>query len=122
MSITKISVLLLYRRLFYTGITSVSRLYWITFWFATLLASIYPLILLIIMALICRPASFFWRQYEGDTDGTCIDYLAWFVIYGGINLLNDIVILLVPIPGILQLQLSWRKKISVAGIMLLGSL
>lgn len=76
----------------------------------------------VVMAVACRPVSYFWTQYQGATGGTCIDYLAFYVIYGGINLLNDVIILLVPIPRIIKLHLSWRKKISVVGIMLLGSL
>lgn len=121
-SSTKISVLLLYRRLFHAGDASMHRVYWAFFWFATFLAVVYPFIMFVVMALACRPVSFFWTQYEGATDGTCIDYLKFYVIYGGVNLLNDAIVLLVPIPRIIALHLSWRKKISVTGIMMLGSL
>lgn len=74
------------------------------------------------MACACRPLSFYWRQYAGDTDGFCIDVLGFYLIIGIINMINDIIILTVPIPRILRLHMNAKKKASVAGIMLLGSL
>ncbi|KAK6615436.1 integral membrane protein pth11-like protein [Botrytis cinerea] len=121
---TKISILLLYRRLFYTGegdMLVINRVFTIMYWAATFFTCIYPIIMWIVMAAACRPLNFFWMQYAGATEGQCIDYLLFFLVFGIVNMINDVIILIVPIPRILKLRMNKRKKFSVAGIMLLGS-
>ncbi|KAM3069088.1 hypothetical protein ACMFMF_009053 [Clarireedia jacksonii] len=121
---TKISVLLLYRRLFYTtnnDMMAINRIFTIMYWIATFFTCVYPFIMWIVMAVACRPLNFFWMQYAGATEGKCINYLMFFLVFGIVNMVNDVIILIVPIPRILKLHMNKRKKFSVAGIMLLGS-
>jgi hypothetical protein len=73
------------------------------------------------MACACRPVSYYWNQYIG-AEGYCIDIKMFFLALGILNMLNDVIILIVPIPRIIDLQLSKRLKASVIGIMLLGGL
>ncbi|KAH7120219.1 hypothetical protein B0J13DRAFT_599485 [Dactylonectria estremocensis] len=115
---TKISVLLLYRRLLYSN-ASPTSMFSILFWVALFLAITYPIILWVTLITACRPISYFWTQYSG-AEGTCINIKLFFLTLGIINMLNDVVILLVPIPRILELQLSRRVKASTIGIMMLG--
>ncbi|GKU22926.1 unnamed protein product [Fusarium langsethiae] len=115
----KISILLLYRRLFPLGINK-SRAYTIMFYIATFLTSCYPFILWITMAFACKPVSFFWNQYIG-AEGKCIDVKLFFLVLGIMNMVNDIIILSVPIPRIWTLQMNNKTKVSVICIMLLGS-
>ena len=117
---TKVSILLLYHRLFRSKADS-NRLFNTMFWIAAFLTSIYPLILWITMACASKPISYYWNQYLG-AKGTCIDTHLFFLLLGIVNMLNDIVVLIVPIPRILQLHLNKRSKASIVGIMLLGSL
>lgn len=122
---TKVSILLLYRRLFYVGETRKvedGKPFVIAFWMATFFTCVYPFIMWIVMACACRPLSFYWRQYTGATDGKCIQVLTFYLAFGIVNMINDIFVLVVPIPRITRLQMNKRKKASVAGIMLLGSL
>jgi hypothetical protein len=116
----KISILLLYRRLFPLGINK-SRAYTIMFYIASFLTTVYPFILWITMAFACKPVSFFWTQYLG-TEGTCIEVKLFFLVLGIMNMMNDIIILSVPIPRIWTLQMNNKTKVSVICIMLLGSL
>ncbi|KAF7905650.1 uncharacterized protein EAF01_006171 [Botrytis porri] len=121
---TKISILLLYRRLFYTGegdMLVFNRIFTIMYWVATSFTCAYPIIMWIVMAAACRPLNFFWMQYAGAKEGKCINTLMFFLIFGIVNMVNDVIILIVPIPRILRLHMNKRKKFSVAGIMLLGS-
>ena len=122
MTTTKISILLLYRRLFHAGRSRTNRLYATAYWSAAGLTMLYPVIMFIVMAAACRPVSFWWEQYLGSTDGTCIDVVLFYLVFGVVNMIVDIVILTVPIPRILALQLNKRKKFSIMGVMLLGSL
>lgn len=109
-----------YRRLFYSK-NSARGTFFYLYWFAFALAVIYPFILWITMACACRPVNYYWNQYIG-AEGYCIDLVRFFLALGIINMLNDVIILIVPIPRIIDLQLSVRLKASVIGIMLLGGL
>ncbi|KAM0201597.1 hypothetical protein ACHAPI_001642 [Fusarium lateritium] len=115
----KISILLLYRRLFPLGIHN-NRVYTLMFWTAAFLTSVYPFILWITMAFACRPVSHFWNQYLG-APGKCIDVKLFFLVLGIMNMVNDIIILTVPIPRIWTLKMNNKTKVSVICIMLLGS-
>ncbi|KAH0426536.1 integral membrane protein pth11-like protein [Colletotrichum camelliae] len=115
---TKVSILLLYRRLFHSK-TGLGQIYSIMFWTATFLTSTYPFILWITMACACRPISFYWTQYLGEK-GSCINVSLFFLLLGIVNMFNDIVLLLVPVPRIWGLHMNKRTKTSIIGIMLLG--
>ncbi|KAF4958721.1 hypothetical protein FSARC_10946 [Fusarium sarcochroum] len=115
----KISILLLYRRLFPLSRDN-NRLYTLLFWVASFTTTVYPFILWIVMACACRPISHFWNQYLGS-EGKCIDVKLFFLVLGIMNMINDIIILTVPIPRIWTLQVNKKTKVSIIGIMLLGS-
>lgn len=73
------------------------------------------------MASACKPLHYFWDRFSGVT-GTCIDTATFFLALGIINLLNDIVVLAIPIPHIWTLQMSKQRRLAVIGILLLGGL
>lgn len=92
-------------------------------WTAAFFVVAYPLTFVIGMANCCEPVSFYWSQFSGNTDGHCpLNTGLFFVVMAIINLFIDFFILVLPIPSILRLQMSWRKKAGVCGIMLLGGL
>ncbi|KAF7552937.1 hypothetical protein G7Z17_g3963 [Cylindrodendrum hubeiense] len=115
---TKISILLLYRRLL-SSASSLKSLFFILYWLALFLAIAYPIVLWVTLSTACTPISYYWNQYIG-AEGHCINIKLFFLALGIINMLNDVMILIVPIPRILELQLSKRLKISTICIMLLG--
>ncbi|KAI5467815.1 hypothetical protein BGZ63DRAFT_431366 [Mariannaea sp. PMI_226] len=117
---TKISILLFYRRLYYSKSAKKSAFFFL-YWAAVGLTAAYPVVLWITMACACRPISFYWNQYIG-AEGSCIDLTRFFLAVGIVNMLNDIFILFVPIPRIIDLHLTKRLKASVIGIMMLGGL
>ncbi|KAF5667068.1 hypothetical protein FHETE_5771 [Fusarium heterosporum] len=114
---TKVSILLFYRRVFTRGGVT----FRVAFWFGTILVMSYPIIFAFTMGFSCRPLSHFWTQVEG-TEGTCIDVGRFFVILAIINLATNVIVLLIPIPEVLKLQMSKGKKAAVFGIMALGGL
>lgn len=91
------------------------------FWIATFLTTVYPFILWITMPFACKPVSHFWNQYLG-AKGKCIEVKLFFLVLGIMNMMNDIIILTVPIPRIWTLHMNNKTKISIICIMLLGSL
>ncbi|KAF1842706.1 uncharacterized protein K460DRAFT_314232 [Cucurbitaria berberidis CBS 394.84] len=62
----------------------------------------------------CQPISFYWTSWDRERPGKCINIngLAWSNAI--ISIVLDIWILVLPLYEIFHLQLSWRKKISVA--------
>ena len=111
----KISLLLLYRRIFDT--TSFKR--------QSLIVGIACLVWLVIEIWMnifqCTP---FTAAFELEYLFTrrCIDLQA---LYWGVTITNlglDIVILILPIPMVLRLKISMRQKMSLLGIFLVGGL
>lgn len=78
------------------------------------------LAIIVCMATICRPLSYFWDRYYFDIQGTCNDDALFLLISGITNASIDVALLITPIPQILKLNISAKKKAAVCGIMLLG--
>ncbi|GKZ23584.1 hypothetical protein AbraIFM66951_009857 [Aspergillus brasiliensis] len=115
---SKISILFFYRRVFMASHADISLRIGIYFGFFLTLS--YPIIICVTMATACKPASYFWNQF-GGASGTCIDTDTFFLALGIINMLNDIVVLLIPFPQIAKLQMNRRKKVAISGILAVGS-
>jgi hypothetical protein len=69
----------------------------------------------------CRPVSHFWTQFSG-TEGECIDVDRFFLALGILNMLNDFIILIIPFPRIVKLQMNPRKKLAICAILAVGIL
>ncbi|KAJ5971519.1 uncharacterized protein N7479_001437 [Penicillium vulpinum] len=67
----------------------------------------------------CKPVSHFWTQF-GGTKGKCINVNQFFLALGILNMLNDLIILIIPFPRIAKLQMTLRKKLAICGIMAVG--
>lgn len=114
---TKVSILCFYIRIF-TPLDRYSR-YAIAFGFFLTIS--YPIVVWVTMGNCCRPISFYWNQFIG-AKGTCIDVNTFFLALGIVNMLNDFIVLLIPIPRILKLQMTNRKKLAISAIMAVGIL
>jgi hypothetical protein len=70
----------------------------------------------------CQPISFFWTKWDEEGPGKCINIngLAW--ANAIISVVLDIWMLALPLYEVFHLQLSWRKKISVAVMFFVGTL
>ncbi|KAI1826517.1 hypothetical protein F4861DRAFT_87425 [Xylaria intraflava] len=116
-SFTKLSILLFYRRLFERG----SKWFYFSLYFATFFTIGYIISIWSLAAAICRPAEYFWTQFIGG-EGWCLDINSIFLSLTVLNLVADVLVLVVPIPEILALKMTTRKKIGVCAVMGLGSL
>ncbi|PTD06669.1 hypothetical protein HYE67_001798 [Fusarium culmorum] len=116
-STTKISILLFYRRIFTRG----GLAFRIGFWFGALLVMSYPIIFVFTMCFCCKPISHYWTQFMGS-QGSCIDVGQFFVALAIMNLITNVIVLLIPVPEVIKLQMSREKKAAVFGILALGGL
>ncbi|KAM0491176.1 hypothetical protein ACHAP8_010854 [Fusarium lateritium] len=71
------------------------------------------------MSFCCTPISHYWTQFMGS-QGSCIDVGQFFVALAIVNLITNVVVLLIPVPEVLKLQMSREKKAGVFGILALG--
>jgi hypothetical protein len=63
-----------------------------------------------------NPANFdltAWR-YANRAGGTCFDRVAAAYAFGGINVIFDLIVILLPIPKLLTLRVSMRQKLGYA--------
>ncbi|KAL4944492.1 hypothetical protein BDV06DRAFT_220227 [Aspergillus oleicola] len=113
-ALTKISMLLLYLRLFPNkGFRLATKLVlaFTTAWgLGSLFASIF----------ICRPVSYFWLMWDGEHEGSCGDHEALLWSGAVINIILDVVIIVLPLPTVFKLQMKLKKKVWVFVVFLIG--
>ncbi|KAJ4334626.1 hypothetical protein N0V95_009118 [Ascochyta clinopodiicola] len=82
---------------------------------------LYGLTFVIIAIFQCRPINHYWDNWDLEHDGKCINInaLAWSNAI--ISIVLDIWMLVLPLYEVFRLQLSWRKKLSVAIMFLVGT-
>lgn len=77
----------------------------------------------IMLLTMCRPTSYFWTQYGPDApQGTCANTADASLSIGCINLALDFYLLAIPIPQILKLNMSRRRKFVLCGLILVGGM
>ncbi|KAI5860583.1 hypothetical protein GGS23DRAFT_229983 [Durotheca rogersii] len=70
--------------------------------------------------LICRPLSYNWdKSVEG---GVCGNQVVSWVVTGALNMVSDLIILIVPMPYLLRLELALPKRLSLAATFGIGIL
>ncbi|KAL2162551.1 hypothetical protein VTH06DRAFT_7465 [Thermothelomyces fergusii] len=61
--------------------------------------------------LACIPAEYIWSVWTGSGEGVCFDNNAFWWAHSAINIATDLWVLALPIPQLLRLQMSTKKKI-----------
>lgn len=76
---------------------------------------------ILVLVATCRPMSYLWDRYGSDeVQGYCSDTGDGLFALGLINLCLDFYLLSIPIPQILRLDMSGRKKLILCGLILFG--
>lgn len=117
-SAAKLSILLLYRRLF-TGTSPASFLRFVTalatiivlFWIATTLATIFT----------CWPIQWSWISSLSPAP-YCFNFNIFWFATGLIEALLDICLIVLPVRMVVKLQMSLKKRISLVAVFMLGIL
>ncbi|ESZ98065.1 hypothetical protein SBOR_1596 [Sclerotinia borealis F-4128] len=115
MGLIKISILLLYVRIF--GSLRYFRI--LAYGFGGFTFA-WAVMVVIVCTFQCLPVAYQWdKTIEG---GKCIDSWLFFTIGSSFDVLVDLALLILPIPAVWNLQLSVLQKLSVIAIFCLGSL
>ncbi|KAL4940971.1 hypothetical protein BDV06DRAFT_11933 [Aspergillus oleicola] len=87
------------------------------------LTMVWCLAFLFALLFTCRPLSYFWRMWEGEGGGgACFDQVALVWAHGITNMVLDVVILVLPMPTLIKLNLSWGRKIGICSMFAVGIL
>ena len=115
---TKISVVLLYLRIFPK---EVSKQFHHVGWTVIAGLVLYCLAFCVVFIMECQPISHFWNQWDGEHEGYCVDIQTSAYVNGGVNIFFDLVVFFLPIPKLIKLQVqSTRRKIGVILTFLVG--
>jgi len=70
----------------------------------------------------CTPVSYIWTSWDGEHSGTCINFHVFAWAHAGVNIILDVTILAIPIPELLRLSMSMRKKLYIITMFSIGTL
>ena len=113
LTLTKVSILLQYLRVFPTdGIRRAS-------WIGLAFISIYGLWSFFGAVFMCWPINFFWDK---AVHGRCLNEMAFWFSNAGLNILSDIFVLVLPMPVLNSLKLPTRQKIGLMLVFAVGGL
>jgi hypothetical protein len=76
----------------------------------------YAVAMCIFFSLECRPVSYFWKQWDGEHEGSCINFQLGTYIGSGVNIAFDLIVFFLPVPKLAKLQV--RDKRRKAGVVL----
>lgn len=114
MNLTKISILLLYLRIF--AVFTWFR--WII-WALIGIVTAYMISAFFAAVFQCTPVE---RAWDKSVPGTCISIEMNWYANAGFSITTDAIILLLPIRPILSLKLPVSEKVAVLGVFVLGAL
>lgn len=114
--ITKVSILLMYLRLFMPNRRSkINHLTKFIIWVNVL----FYLSVMIVAVFGCTPRRKIWQRW---VPGKCVNEQAVWLVTAVVNTVSDVSILLLPVGCIWHLQLSLRRKLASSAIFATGSL
>ncbi|KIW07006.1 uncharacterized protein PV09_01901 [Verruconis gallopava] len=113
-SVTKLSILLLYLQIFKT------KSFQIRCYVVIALIVGYLLGGTISTGLYCRPLNYVWEGWDGLHPAKCVNINAQTFAMAGVNMALDIAIFILPIPPIMRLHMTMRKRIAVSGVFATG--
>lgn len=112
--IVKLSILAFYLRIF-----TVSRRFTVLCWINIVFCTALMICFVLVIVFQCTPISNAWVLAP---QGYCIDFNAATWAYSGVNVLQDLIVIVLPVMEVYALQMSLRKKIGVIMIFVLGGL
>ncbi|RMX77454.1 hypothetical protein D0869_09879 [Hortaea werneckii] len=115
--ITKISILLLYLRIFPSTVSTWFR---VNIWIVIGLCSAYCLAMWFSILFECDPIGYNWTRWDCEHEGNCINARALIYSSSSINIVLDLMVFFLPFPKLLKLEVSGRKKIGICLTFVLG--
>jgi hypothetical protein len=83
---------------------------------------LYGIAFILLSILQCIPVQAAWTRWDGTVQARCIDANALGWACAVINITFDIIILILPLPALAKLAMSWERKVHVFLMFGLGAL
>jgi hypothetical protein len=115
LAFTKISILLFYKRL------SPAKWFHTLIWTLVGIVVIYVVVYDLLSIFGCKPIAASWDLRLAPA-AKCVDLLTKYMALSVLNIIIDIFTLILPIPVVVPLQMSWRQKISIILVFATGGL
>ncbi|KAL8727053.1 MAG: hypothetical protein Q9166_006296 [cf. Caloplaca sp. 2 TL-2023] len=112
--IIKISILLLYIRIF-----GHLRYFKLLAYIIGVFSICWSIMVILVLSFQCRPVQYIWDK---SIKGTCVNAPLFFIIGSAPNVFTDFALLVLPLPAVWNLHTTRAQKISLTAIFLLGSL
>jgi hypothetical protein len=112
----KLTLLFFFLRIFPKPI--IRKLLWATIIFDILYGAAFA----ITAVFQCQPISHYWTRWDLEGSGKCVNINAFAWTNAIVSIVLDLWMLALPLYEVFQLQLSWRNKISVAMMFMVGTL
>ena len=112
--LAKISILLLYHRIFVLPKFQMHVKFWIVF------LTLFGISTFFVDMFFCWPISYFWDKTQ--VGGKCINTYRYYMACAALNVFTDLVILILPMPIVWGLQLPKRQRLVLVGIFSLGGM
>ncbi|KAH9886116.1 hypothetical protein F4778DRAFT_759065 [Xylariomycetidae sp. FL2044] len=111
LSLCKCSILILYCKIFDTPTFK-----WLCYTTGAIIAC-WSLSTILSALLICQPVSDLWAMVP---TGHCGDHVLSYTVTGSINIVTDVVVLILPLPYLLRLNMALYKKLVLTGTFTVG--
>lgn len=105
--LTKISILFFYLRVFTT------YKFRIVVWIVILVCAAFFIAFAFPLLFQCRPVSYTWTKWDGEHEGQCTNLAAGVFSHAAVNMALDLVVLILPLPLLYRLQLSYSVMAKV---------
>lgn len=79
-------------------------------YFVIILSFAYGITFSLTYAFQCIPISYSWTRWDGEHSGKCINTRAMIWAQSIVNTTLDLVVIISPLPQLVRLHLSWKKK------------
>ncbi|KAI4192959.1 MAG: hypothetical protein LQ350_008525 [Teloschistes chrysophthalmus] len=118
-SFAKLAVLILLLRIFSVD----KRFRHVCFTIAPLIL-FWGIITIFVQIFRCRPFKASWDANYSIThhDYKCLDRIKLVIVFGWFNIITDFVLLLLPMPMLVRMHLTWQKKLGLAFVFATGGL
>ena len=85
-------------------------------------AALDTIIFTVIITVNCLPVTYIWTAWDGMHQGSCINLNAFVWAHAGIDIVFDCIIFAVPIPELIKLNMSMKKRIMIIAMFSVGGL
>lgn len=94
-------------------------------WSTIIITQTYSIAFFFVFVFQCYPPRFFWTQYQGDTDGSCLDgsvVVNTFYVYSVICCIGDWTFAILPYFLVKDLQMNKRTKMLVSLVLAMAAM